>query len=145
MLTGSIYLEYITRIWNTVNSNNQTIAKINETTARNIKLMHKWKQAESFINESSRGFSRGDWMKVWKFRKSSDLSGLDQNSPPWLAVKIPLKCLLGWLTYIFYCAFIVYLFCILTCFSFLPFVQSNLLFKCLFHLSFSPTVLFNHC
>jgi hypothetical protein len=52
------------------------------------------------------------------------LSGLDQNSLPWLAVKFPLSVFLGWLTYIISCAFIVYsAFQLASIFLF--FVQSN--------------------
>jgi hypothetical protein len=69
---------------------------------------------------------------VWPFWEPSDLSGLNQNSLPWLAVLFPLCVSLWgrWCT-VYYLWCIYCIFCILTRFSFLSFVQSNLSVKML--------------
>ncbi len=51
-------------------------------------------------------------------QEQTDLSGLNQDSSSWLAVKAPLSASLGRLTYTYYLLFIYHIFCILTWFSF---------------------------
>jgi hypothetical protein len=63
---------------------------------------------------------------------------------PWLAVKLPLSASLGQFTYIIYCASIVYIVFRLDS-IFISLFSKSLQFKCLFQLTFSSTVLFDHC
>jgi hypothetical protein len=73
---------------------------------------------------------------AWLPQEPSDLSGLDLDSPPWLAAKLPLSVSLGWLKYIIYCAFIVYSY-FPNQFTSIPFAQLKIYFKCLFLFTFN--------
>ncbi len=61
----------------------------------------------------------------WLSQKPSDQSGLDQDSPAWLAVKLPLERLFRTVEIYYFSAFILY-FCIPPRFSFPFFVQLNI-------------------